>query len=199
MVVIGLTGGIGTGKSTVSDYLTSKGYYVIDADKMAHEMTARETDTLNNIVKAFGHEILLDDGNLNRKKLGEIVFSNQEKLNILEELTTKVVVKNIISEVNVLRSGSKYDIIFIDAPLLFESGLNKIVDKVWLVDTDFEIRLNRIEKRDNVSREEAIKRIKNQLATDSKALYSDEIIKNSQRKEDLYIVVDKLLENYDEF
>lgn len=196
MIVIGLTGGIGSGKSTVSDYLREKNFYIIDADRMAHEMTQKGSQCLDHLVKAFGEEILTDTGELNRKKLGAIVFDNKEKKERLEELTTHVIVKNIEDEVSQLRKSEKYDIIFLDVPLLFETGMNRICDAVALVTADEDVRIERVVQRDGISPEQVKLRINNQMSTEEKTKGSTDIIDNSKGKEELYHNIEQLLAKY---
>ena len=196
MKVIGLTGGIGSGKSTVSDYLRKKGYYIIDADRMAHDLTVKGSRCLQNLVREFGQDILDDKGELNRKKLGTIVFSDKAKKEKLEELTTKVVVKNIEDQVSDLRKTEKYDIIFLDVPLLFETGLDKCCDFIALVTADEEIRIRRVVERDGISPEQVKMRIRNQMSTEEKRRRSTDIIDNSKGKEELHHNIDQLLAKY---
>lgn len=198
MKVIGLTGGIGSGKSTVSEYLSRKGFYIIDADKMSHELTEKGSPCLSNLVKVFGEEILFEDGNLNRKKLGAIVFADDKKKAILEELTTKVIVKKIADEIAALRKKDKYDIIILDVPLLFETGMDSLTDFVWLVIADDDIRVSRVMARDGISEEQVRLRIQNQMKTELKAERATEIIDNSKGKEELYHRVEQLLAEYAE-
>lgn len=197
MEVIGLTGGIGSGKSTVSNYLKNKGYYVIDADTMAHNVTKKGSRTLEEIVSVFGKEVLCNDGELDRKALGKIVFNDKEKLCILERLTTDIVVKRIEEEVNHLRRGNEYDIIFVDAPLLFECNIDKLVDQIWLVDADIEKRIERVSVRDCIPHEDIIARMNNQMSSKDKALLSHKILDNSNGKEDLYLQIEALIKDYD--
>ncbi len=196
MITIGLTGGIGTGKSTVSDFLHKKGYYIIDADKIAHQITEKGTETLKELVNYFGPEILLDTGELDRRALAQIAFSNEEKLFALETLTTDVVVEKIRKEIISLRQSQKYNVIFVDAPLLFETGLNSYCDEVWLIDADLETRIKRVMERDGLSRQEVISRIRNQMSSTDKAKLSTLIIDNSKGKDELFNSIEKLLGEY---
>ena len=196
MKVIGLTGGIGSGKSTVSSYLRDKGFYIIDADEMARNMTAKGSKCLENLEKAFGSEVILEDGNLNRKKLGEIVFADKEKKAKLEELTTEVVVKNIEDETEHLRITGKYDIIFLDVPLLFETGLNKCCDAVVVVTADDNVRIQRVVDRDGISPLQVRARINNQMSTEEKISMATDVIDNSEGKEELHSKIEQLLVKY---
>lgn len=196
MKTIGITGGIGSGKSTVSDYLEKKGYFVIDADKMSREMTKTGGSCLENLREAFGDGIFFEDGSLDRKKLGRIVFSDFSKKALLEELTTKVIVKNIKEEIKRLREGGWQETIFVDAPLLFETGMDALTDFVWLITADEGLRVKRAASLYGISPEQVRLRIKSQTSDTEKAGRSTEIIDNSKGKEELYRKIDQLLAKY---
>lgn len=198
MKVIGLTGGIGAGKSTVSDYLLDKGFTVIDADKIARSMTEKGSETLQALTEAFGEDILFTDGCLDRKKLAAIVFSDEKKRLVLEELTTKKVVQIIEEKITGLQEEGYEAPVFIDAPLLFESGADKLCDAVWLVDASIDIRIRRVMARDDVTSEEVKRRILNQMSSSEKIARSTDIIDNSKGKEALYEQVERLIERYAE-
>lgn len=196
MRIIGLTGGIGTGKSTVSSYLKSLGFDVIDADGIAREL-AGEPSVLAEIRDFFGDEVFDDDGSLDRRKMAEIVFSDVRKRELLESIITSRVIKKVSDIIDDYRAGriaaSKKDIVFLDAPTLFETGADRLVDEVWLVTCDMETRLERAELRDDTSREKIEARIASQMSEDDKAERSDEILLNNGKKEDLYKQIDKLI------
>lgn len=196
MKVIGLTGGIGAGKSTVSEYLRKQGYVIIDADAIAHQITEKGTETLKKLVQCFGENILFADGSLNRKKLAAIVFQDSAMKAQLERLTTDEVVRIIKNQVDALRKEEKYGIIFVDAPLLFETGADRLTDLVWLVTADLEVRIARVMDRDQVTRDEVLHRIQNQMDSDAKAKLSQEVIDNSKGKEELYHQIEYLLMRY---
>lgn len=196
MKVIGLTGGIGSGKSTVSSYLKEKGFLILDADQIAHDITKNGSPVLQQIAEAFGADMLDGEGNLLRKKLAAVAFSTPENKAVLESLTTAEVVRLISKAVTDLRTGGEYDIIFIDAPLLFEAGVDRLTDLVWMVSAEDEIRISRVMSRDGVSREEVLQRIANQMDNDEKIRRSQELIDNSKGKEELYQQVDALLKKY---
>lgn len=196
MIVIGLTGGIGSGKSTVSEYLREKNYKVIDADAMAHQITEKGTQTLGAIVSYFGPQILLHDGNLDRKKVASIIFSDEKIKEDYEELTTKVIVSQIKGQIDTLRKQGEDDIIFIDAPLLFEAGVDTLTDLVWLIVADEDVRIARVKSRDNVSSEDVRERIKHQMTPEQQVKLSQEIINNSKGKEDLYLQLGGLINKY---
>ena len=150
--VLGLTGGTGAGKSLISAILQKKGAKIIDADKLSREITKEGGIALPEIDKAFPG--VIKNGVLDRKALGRIVFSDKEKLLILNEITHKYIIKLTKEEIE-----ASEGLIVLDAPLLFEAGEDKLCDKVIFVDADDEIRLARIMKRDNLSIDDARARI----------------------------------------
>ncbi|MGF6375577.1 dephospho-CoA kinase [Clostridiales Family XIII bacterium PM5-7] len=196
MKIIGLTGGIGSGKSTVTDYLNQKGYRVIDADALARKITEKGTKTLKEIVDYFGENILLPDGNLNRKQVASIIFSHPEKKSQYQKMTTDVVVNMIREEVSLLQKEGKEPLAFIDAPLLFEAGVDKLTDAIWLVTAPEEMRISRVKARDNVTDLEVKQRIQHQMKTVEQEERAHEIIDNAKGKEDLYHLIDGLLKKY---
>ena len=151
--VLGLTGGTGAGKSLISAILQKKGAKIIDADKLSREITKEDGIALPEIEKAFPG--VVENGILDRKALGRIVFSDKEKLLILNEITHKYIIK-LTKEAIETSDG----LIVLDAPLLFEAGEDKLCDKVIFVEADEDQRLERIVKRDNLSYDDAIARIK---------------------------------------
>ena len=198
MKVIGLTGGIGAGKSTVSNILREKGCCIIDADAISHQITEKGSDTLQQLAKAFGEDILFDDGSLDRKKLAAIAFSDEKQRRKLEDLTTKRVLSLIDQTLQNLRRESSYDIIFIDAPLLFETGADKMTDLVWLVTAEKETRIARVMERDGATRQQVLARMSSQMGDREKERRTEEIIDNSKGKEELRRQVEQLLVKYAE-
>ena len=156
-MIIGVTGPSGAGKSTVTEYLSKNyGYFIIDADKIAREITSKGSKALDEISEEFGKSYITDDGVLDRKKLGTLVFSSKEKLDKLNRITHKYIIDNI----KILAKNNKNAVI--DAPLLFETGLEILCDKLILVLCDEKVRIERIMKRDSISYEDAQKRIRSQ-------------------------------------
>lgn len=170
-LVIGITGGSGSGKSAVSQIAKSLGFTIIDADKTAHEIILKGEDAYFEIIENFG-DVLLPDGEINRKKLGNIVFSDKSKLELLNGITHSKIIEKIKSS---LMTG-KY---IIDAPLLFECGLDSLCDKTVAVVADSDIRIERIVKRSNVSYEYAKGIIKNQPKDDFYIEKADAVIYNN--------------------
>lgn len=200
MIVIGLTGGIGTGKSTVSDYLRKKGCIILDADDISRKMTEAGMPALSIIQNVFGDEVINSDGSLNRHKLGDIVFNNRDKLQKLQQIITTEVVDNINRNLSQLQSEHCDNIVVIDAPLLFECGMENIADENWLVISEMSVRIKRVKERDNLSEEQIIARINNQMSQDDKEKLSDYVLDNSGSLQQLYEQIDDNLERLkDEF
>lgn len=200
MIVIGLTGGIGTGKSTVSDYLRKKGCIILDADDISRKMTEAGMPALSIIKNVFGDEVINSDGSLNRHKLGDIVFNNRDKLQKLQQIITTEVVDNINRNLSQLQSEHCDNIVVIDAPLLFECGMENIADENWLVISEMSVRIKRVKERDNLSEEQIIARINNQMSQEDKEKLSDYVLDNSGSLQQLYEQIDDNLERLkDEF
>lgn len=180
MKVIGLTGGIATGKSTVSNYLRKLGGTIIDADIVAREIVEKGQPALKEIVDFFGKGVIDSDGNLKRKKLGSIVFGDLDKLQVLNNITHKRIIERIEEKIDSYRHLNNLNAIFIDAALLIEMKMYILTDEIWLVDTNREIQLKRLMLRDNLSFEEAIDRINSQMPLEQKREYADIIIDNSK-------------------
>ncbi|AFK87148.1 dephospho-CoA kinase [Thermoanaerobacterium aotearoense SCUT27] len=176
--VIGLTGGIASGKSTVSSILKSLGAVIIDADVVSREIMIKGTETYNILVSVFGKEILRKDGEIDRRKLGNLVFADKEKLNKLNEITHPEIIKRIKDIIEEERKKGKEKAIVLDAALLIEMKLFNMVDEVWLVVVDKKTQIRRLMKRDNLSYKDALNRIKSQMSIEDKMKYADFIINN---------------------
>ena len=183
--VIGVTGITGSGASTVAGFLEEFGGKVISADRLAHEAQKKGQPAYDGIVALFGGEILQEDGEINRKALGKIVFGDKSKLKQLEEIVHPVVVRHIKNLVD------KCDKTFavIDAPLLIESGLYTGCDEVWLVCTAHEERLARIMKRDGIDMTAAQMRLESRLSDNELAKKADFILYNQN---DLTVLKEKV-------
>lgn len=190
MSVIGLTGGIGTGKSTVSRYLEKKGFEIIDADQIGKDIVEPGSPLLDRLSEAFGAEFVVD-GVLQRKKLGAYVFESAERKAKLDEIMMGTII-SIIKD----RASSCIGNCIIDAPLLYEVGLDSECDKVFVVDADMEVRIQRVMARDGISRQEIIDRINNQMGAAEKAARADVVLDNSGDKEELYRQIDRAIEEY---
>lgn len=183
MKLIGLTGTSGAGKSTVSKILQEEyGAEIIDADKVAKQLTKKGTLYTKSIIRSFGDEILDWQGELNRKKLANIIYEDEKKREQLNQLTFIYVVDEIKRQINTLHHKK---IIVIDAPLLFESKLNQICDFVIAVIAKEERKIERICNRDGISREDAICRLRAQKTDEFFKENCDYILNNQEEIEDL--------------
>jgi len=194
MKIIGLTGGIGSGKSTVTDYLIARGFPVLDADKIAREIVLPGSEMLIQLASVFGKAIIMQDGSLDRKELGNIVFSDAEKKKTLDGLMHTRILELIHDRILQYHEESVHKVIFIDAPLLFETGLDKSVSETWVIDVDEETRIKRIMERDGLKREDIAMRISNQMTRDEKNKRADVILDNSRDQETLYQQIEQLLQ-----
>ena len=188
-MIVGLTGGIASGKSTVSKYLAEKGFKVYDADKIAKDISGKKS-VQEEIILTFGNEILDENGNVDRKKLKEIVFGDKEKLKQLNA----IIHPKVIDFYKELKEKNTDKIIIFDVPLLFESGIDKFCDKILVVISDYEIQLDRIVERDKIDRELAEKIIKSQLSNEERIKKADVVIENNSSLEDLFEKVERFCE-----
>ena len=195
MKVIGITGGIGSGKSTVTNYLRELGYTVVDADGIAREITG-DPAVINEIRDLAGERAIADDGKPDRKEIAEIIFSDDELRHKYEKIVTGRTVDKVKDIISSFRSGAfdtKENMLFLDAPLLFETGVNELTDSVWLVSSDEDIRVERVMSRDNISREEILARMRAQMSDEEKRRLSDVIIENNGTVEDLHKILDSII------
>jgi dephospho-CoA kinase len=192
MKIIGLTGASGGGKTSVGAILAKKGGYVIDADKIAREITEPGSSALDELVRRFGAGIL-ENGRLNRRALGDLAFSDAEKLNALNDITHKYILLEIYNRLQKAKDDKKYKFIVIDAPLLVETGLHKAVDEVWLVRADRETAVARVVKRDGITAERAEARLAARTRLDDIETLAAKVIYNSGDMERLEELVDRCL------
>ncbi|EJF66191.1 CoaE-domain-containing protein [Dichomitus squalens] len=189
MLVVGLTGGIATGKSTVSALLRARNVPIVDADVLARKVVEPGTPALSAIVRVFGPDVLLPDGTLDRPKLGRIVFADEEKRRKLNAIVHPAVRREMFW--SVLRHWWRGErLCVLDVPLLIEGGLWKWVGKVLVVYCSTEIQLQRLMKRDNSSREDASARLNAQLPIAEKVKYADIVIDNSGTPQELERQID---------
>lgn len=178
MIVIGLCGGSGSGKSKVSQLFNEKGYAIADTDMICHELFSSSAECISQLVSEFGEGILDEKGAICRKKLSAIVFGDREKLGVLNSISHYHIlndVRKIISDAQ--EKGIKG--VLVDAPVLFESGFNEECDVVVAVLADVDIRIKRILERDSISEERARARIANQLSDEYLISRADYVIKNN--------------------
>ena len=207
--VIGLTGGIGTGKSTVAEYLKKENYAHVDADQIGRDLTADGSELLPVLDQVFGpagelgepgKPILRKDGSLDRKALGAIAFSAQEKKEKLDEIMLKHIIEEVDRQVAAYQAAecgesAKVPVpgILIDAPLLFEAGLADRCDRILLVTADLDARIRRVCARDQVSEQAVRDRISCQMSEEEKKKRSDLIVDNSGTREELEKQLESLL------
>ncbi|WP_088103788.1 dephospho-CoA kinase [Halalkalibacter urbisdiaboli] len=193
-MLIGLTGGIASGKSSVSAMLKKIGHPVIDADQIAREVVEQGETAYRDIVSHFGHHILDEQGNIERKKLGAIIFDNEQERQVLNQIVHPAVRKRMQQKKDYYVNEGYQTIIF-DIPLLYESNLFHLVDKVLLVYVDPDVQFNRLEKRDQAGKEDAQRRIKSQIPLKEKRKRADAIIDNNgsldETRQQLEIILQK--------
>jgi len=178
MLVIGLTGSIGTGKSEASRELEALGASLISADQVGHEAYTPNTDAWEQVVAAFGEEILQEDGEIDRRKLGAIVFSDAGQLAKLNQIMHPRMARMVADKIEVLRSQGT-GVVVVEAALLFEAGWDSLVEEVWVTDSPEQAVIERLRKRNGLSEEEARKRISSQMDRAERLGKSDFIIDNS--------------------
>lgn len=195
---IGLTGSVATGKSTVSNMIQQAGIPLVDADIAARKVVEPGTEGLKEIVAYFGEEILLADGTLDRAKLGEIIFKDKEKREKLNEITHPRV-KDYMLEARERFFRVGEELVFFDIPLLFESHLESLVDQIVVVWTTPETELKRLMERNNLTKEDALRRIESQMGIDEKARKADFVIDNNESLEktqkQVYTFIERFVKN----
>lgn len=195
-MIIGLTGTIGSGKSTVSARLAKLGALVLDADTISREAVKKGADGLNKIAEVFGKEVIDANGELDRKALAGIVFSDESKRLILNGIIHPQVLKALKERTHGEKALNSNRMIVWDVPLLIEVGWVEYVDSVWLVTAPEQTRINRIMARDGCTIKQAQSRICAQMSEEEKARFSNEIIDNGGSLEQLYQRVDALYGEY---
>lgn len=190
---IGLTGGIATGKSTVSRMLVERGAALVDADQIAREIVEPGQPALQAIVEHFGPGVLREDGTLNRKKLGEIVFNDPAERKVLEAITHPVIRARMRERMAALEAERPDRLVVVDVPLLFESGLESYFERVVVVYVPREVQRQRLMARDKLSEAEAERRLAAQMDIEEKRRRADFVIDNSGTLEDTRRQVDALM------
>lgn len=184
MKVIGLTGGIATGKSTVSSMLHELGAVILDADAIGRKLMAPGQPAWEEVRQHFGKEYIMPSGEINRRKLGDLVFSNPSALAELNNIVHPLIKGYIEKEIGRLRNQGFQGVVVVDAALIFEAGWTNMVDQVWVVTADSQLQIERLMKRNQFSREEAMKRISSQMSQQEKVAKADKVINNSLSIED---------------
>jgi len=189
---IGITGGIGSGKSAVTNLLRETGYYVIDADEVSREAAMPGEPAILRLREEFGDDIFFKDGVLDRQELARVIFSDPNALGKVNDIFHGDIIERIEKRIKILEWDG-VNPVFIAAPLLFETGADRIADEIWLVTADEETRLKRVMDRDGLSAEEVRSRIESQMPEDEKRLKADIVIENDGTFEKLCKEVELLL------
>lgn len=185
--LIGLTGGIATGKTTVSDYLRDRYHCpILDADDYAKEAVVTGSPILGKIAERYGPEILLENGTLNRPKLGDTIFNNLDEKQWLESQIHPYVRNCFQEKINILKDP----ILVLSIPLLFEANLTHLVTEIWIVFCPFEQQIQRLMQRNQLTEQQAIARIQNQLPLAEKMAQANVVLDNSRDREFLYQQID---------
>lgn len=191
-MIIGLTGSIASGKSTVSEMLMKKGYPIVDADLIARKVVEPGTKVMQEIESVFGVSVLHEDGSLNREKLGEAIFTNEEKRNQLNEIMHPAIRREMLRQRDAhIEAGEK--VVIMDIPLLFESKLQSYVEKILVVTVSKDVQKIRLMKRNHFTEQEAIDRIASQLPLEIKEAGADAVINNDGTLEQTEKQLDTIL------
>ena len=182
-MIIGLTGGIASGKSTVVEMLKEAGYKVIDADQLVHDMQAKGGRLYSALLDWLGEGILLPNGELNRSKLGQLIFSNEEMRHRSAEIQGTIIREELATQRDCL--AKKEDVFFMDIPLLIENGYQDWFDQIWLVAVSPEVQRQRLMKRNHLSSKEASMRIASQMSLEEKKPYASLVLDNNASLDDL--------------
>lgn len=185
--VLGITGGIGTGKSTVLQMLGELGAWTLSADVIAREVLAKGKPAYHQVVERFGEEILARDGGIDRPRLADIIFNDLQARRDLNDITHPIIIKQTQENIDRFRDNPPAPdaVLAVEIPLLIECGLEHIVDEVILVAAEQETQLCRLTKRSGISREEAHRRIAAQMPIEQKISHADRVIRNDGSLESL--------------
>lgn len=179
--ILGITGGISTGKSSVVAVFKELGYPIVDADIVARQVVEPQTPGLNAIVEVFGNEIITEDGHLNRKKLGSIIFQSDEKRQQLNQLLNPFIRSEIVAQIE--EKKKQASLVIVDIPLLFEGHYEQYMTQVAVVYIPEVLQLQRLMKRDHLNEEDALKRIHSQLDIEEKKKRADIVFDNQGTQE----------------
>ena len=191
MLVIGLTGSIGTGKSEAARYLAQLGASVIDADQVGHEAYTPLSEAWHKVVGAFGEEILASNREIDRSKLGAIVFSNPDQLARLNQIMHPLMARMVEKKIEDLR-GQGVEVVVVEAALLFEAGWDSLVQEVWVAESPEELVIQRLSERNGLTQQEVRKRISSQMDRSERLSRADFVIDNSGNIEALESAIDEM-------
>lgn len=190
-MIIGITGSIATGKTLVTNYLREKGYKVIDADEISRAVLNKGEKGYDEVLKYFSENILDQEKNIDRKKLAQIIFTDEKKRRVLEKIIHPLVINEIL---NFIDNSDKKEDVFVSMPLLYEINFQNHLDKVIAVYSNRDKQIERLTKRDNISYEYAIKKIESQYPQEKKVELADYVIDNSLSKEETIKNIEKIIE-----
>jgi len=177
MKVIGLTGGIGSGKSTVARYLAELGAVVLDADKVGHAVFQPDTEAWRDVVATFGQQILTSGGEIDRKKLGEIVFNDPEEMSRLNRIMHPRMYDMVVKQIAEYRRQG-VDVVVIEAAILIEAGWTTLVDEVWVAVASEAAVLKRLKEQRQMEAAQTLARIRSQLSSEERVKHADAVINN---------------------
>ena len=181
-LILGITGGVGSGKSEAARYLSTLGAVHVDADAISHALTAPGGEALTAIREAFGDRVFRADGTLDRRALGEMVFQDVAARRALEAIIHPRVQHRALSMVD--QAGAEgAEVVLLDVPLLFETGMDALCDVTWLITADPETRIARVMARDGLTREQVIHRMESQMSDEDRARRAARVIRNDQTVE----------------
>lgn len=183
--LIGITGGMGSGQSTVADFFRKWGAKIISADKIGHQVVNKNAEVRNEIKRLFGKKVYHRNGRLNRKLLGSIVFADESKVEKLNQIVHPRMVEQIVDEIESARDTKKFRFVAIDAALIFEIQLENIFDEIVVVSSKIANRIKRVQERDELEESEIQNRIRKQIPLEEKVKWADHVIHNNGTLEQL--------------
>ncbi len=189
-VAIGLTGGIASGKSVISSLLAERGAVIIDADRLGHESYRAGTETFRRVVEAFGPDIVGDDGEIDRKRLGARVFGDADARQRLEAIVWPAIREMARERIEEARRRGA-PVVVLEAAVLIEAGWQDLVDEVWVAEVDPETAIQRLASRNGLTREQAEARLRAQLSNEERRRHADVVIENNGTLDDLRRRVDE--------
>ena len=190
MKVLGLTGGIASGKSAITEWLADKGAYVIDADKLGHRVYESGSRAFEKVVQTFGEDIVDEDGEINRRILGSKVFGDEAALKKLTDIAWPAIKEMAQDEINEVRTAGTQKLLVLEAAVLIEANWMDIVDELWVVTVDRDVAIERTMERDSLTREDVEKRIDAQLTNEVRMKHADVTLDNSRTWPELWDQVD---------
>jgi len=178
MLIVGITGGMGCGQTTLAKFLEKQGAKIIYADEIAHKVVNQDPEVKKKLKRAFGRDVYSRSGKLKRKLIAKIIFNDENKTRLLNRIVHPPLIGWIIEEMEKARESGKHHIIGIDAALIFESHIEKVFDVNVVVTSKMLNRINRIQRRDGLTQKEVQNRIRKQIPIDEKARWADFVIRN---------------------